>query len=575
MEQSSVPATDAIDARLREGQAIQHSDYRKLEELADGTIEMSIRAKLPVKTAEALTQKAWALLHLNNSEPAFRAALDALIIAREHEAKWVEHRALLSLSVIFDRAGLPEEALRLHHLQLEIVEQLGDPYQRASVLNNIGVAELTRDPQRALVTFLEALSIVPFDGAGYSRVVIIAWNAATAQALTGQYEPAMSHAVLARDTARQIDSRAWAARAEVVIAFIHGLQRNFALAHALFEEIETRLYQINLPVLTAEHHLRRGMIYLEERRIHEAVGVLEDAYQVAYDANLINVQIDVLKALVQAYEKYDDMAGVINTYKRMTEGVVRQQKRGADLRFAVLKKVFEIDRAGLEAKNRAAQLQTAALQKISEELRTPLEVIQSSAGIVEKYGDRISPEATRARLQEITTQVKWVTVMMDEVAGLLQPEDADFETESFTMASLTQAVLKDVASYQMDINRIFVEATGNISIVLHGTLDALRRTLVQLLTNALKFSDDVVHLRLSISGRHIDASVSDEGVGIPPEEQRLVLQPLYRASNTGEVTGSGVGLALVDRLVRGAGATFELVSAVGSGTTVSVRWPLS
>ena len=202
-------------------------------------------------------------------------------------------------------------------------------------------------------------------------------------------------------------------------------------------------------------------------------------------------------------------------------------------------------------------------------------MLQSSAGIVEKYGDRISPEATRARLQEITTQVKWVTVMLDEVAGLLQPEDADFETESFTMASLTQAVLKDVASYQMDINRIFVEATGNISIVLHGTLDALRRTLVQLLTNALKFSDDVVHLRLSISGRHIDASVSDEGVGIPPEEQRLVLQPLYRASNTGEVTGSGVGLALVDRLVRGAGATFELVSAVGSGTTGSVGWPLS
>lgn len=575
MEQSLVPATDAIDAKLREADAIQHSDYGRLEALADEIIEMAARARLPVKAAEALTYKAWARLHLHDSESAIRAALDALIIAREHHADRAEHRALLALSVVFDRGGLPEEALRLHKLQLDIVERLGDPYQRASILNNIGVAELTRDPAQAAKVLLEAHATVPFDAKGFSRVVIISWNAATALALTGRYDEAMHHAVLARDTAYQIDSRAWAARAEVVIAFVHGLEGRYSQAHALLDEVEAKLYTIDLPVLTAEYYLRRGMVYLQENRTDEAVGSLEDAYQTAFDKNLINVQIDILKTLAIAYEKFNDMAGVINTYRRMTEGVVRQQQRGADLRFAVLKAVFDINRESLESQARASQFQTAALHRLSHEFRTPLTVIQSNAEILENYGDRISPESKRARLQEITSQVKWMSVMMDDIGELLQPDARDFPEVQFTLAALTQAILSDVSRYDLDISRISVEAASSIAVTLRGTFDALRRTLVQLLTNALKFSSGGVHLRLSVAGGMLDASVSDEGVGIPKDEQALVLKPMYRASNIGEVGGTGLGLALVDKLVRGAGAGFELVSSVGTGTTVTLRWPVS
>src|SRR5690606_9688250 len=139
----------------------------------------------------------------------------------------------------------------------------------------------------------------------------------------------------------------------------------------------------------------------------------------------------------------------------------------------------------------------------------------------------------------------------------------------------SEAVLNDVTQYRLDVRRVTVEMGDSIIGILYGTYDALRRTLVQLVNNALKFSGGRVTLRITAQAGLLLASVTDHGIGIPASEREFVFQPMYRASNVGDVSGSGLGLALADKLMAGVGATLDIDSREGEGTTVTLHWPLT
>ena len=63
------------------------------------------------------------------------------------------------------------------------------------------------------------------------------------------------------------------------------------------------------------------------------------------------------------------------------------------------------------------------------------------------------------------------------------------------------------------------------------------------------------------------------GMGIPEEEIARVYQPFYRASNTREFAGHGIGLSLSMRILRSYGAEITITSEVGKGTTVEIEFP--
>ena len=69
--------------------------------------------------------------------------------------------------------------------------------------------------------------------------------------------------------------------------------------------------------------------------------------------------------------------------------------------------------------------------------------------------------------------------------------------------------------------------------------------------------------------------IADTGVGIPAEEAGYIFDELYRAQNARGVPGSGLGLALVQRIVELHGGEIRMRSRVGQGTVVSVRLPLA
>ena len=107
------------------------------------------------------------------------------------------------------------------------------------------------------------------------------------------------------------------------------------------------------------------------------------------------------------------------------------------------------------------------------------------------------------------------------------------------------------------------------------TADALRlrQALDNLLSNALKYSEGPVVVRLSATSQNFVMEVSDRGIGIPAAEQQAIFEPFFRASNTSGRPGHGLGLSIVKSCIEQHGGSVRFTSDRTQGTTFFLELP--
>jgi two-component system phosphate regulon sensor histidine kinase PhoR len=102
---------------------------------------------------------------------------------------------------------------------------------------------------------------------------------------------------------------------------------------------------------------------------------------------------------------------------------------------------------------------------------------------------------------------------------------------------------------------------------------------INLLDNALKYAKDGKRIAVSVqvAGRHVEVSVTDEGPGIPRDEQRRIFDRFVRGKDArdGRVRGTGIGLSLVKRIAEEHGGYARVESQVGNGARFVVGVPIS
>jgi signal transduction histidine kinase len=107
--------------------------------------------------------------------------------------------------------------------------------------------------------------------------------------------------------------------------------------------------------------------------------------------------------------------------------------------------------------------------------------------------------------------------------------------------------------------------------------ERLKLVWTNLLSNAIKYTEPggIVAVTLKQTPEHLVGTVRDTGIGIPPEEQRQVFEEFYRAANARAISpvGTGVGLAIVQRIITNWGGQISVESELGLGSRFTVMLP--
>ena len=223
---------------------------------------------------------------------------------------------------------------------------------------------------------------------------------------------------------------------------------------------------------------------------------------------------------------------------------------------------------------RTEQLKNEFISSVSHELRTPLTSIKGWVETVATLdpGD----ESYRRGLDVIRTETDRLYTMVEELLDFSRLQSGGVRmncTALDLVAEVTDAVLfVEARAGQEGLTLRYEEPPEPYPV--WADAGRLRQVLVNILDNAIKYSDPggAITLTLSRSEKWCTVAVKDEGRGIPPEDLAHVRDRFFKGRNA--VRGSGIGLAVVQEIVTQLGGGIDIQSTLGQGTTVSVSLPV-
>jgi len=238
---------------------------------------------------------------------------------------------------------------------------------------------------------------------------------------------------------------------------------------------------------------------------------------------------------------------------------------------------LEAEHQASRAAREASLAKDAFLGMISHELRTPLHAIVSS---IELLGFNYHSEADRKVIQRLETAARHLEAQMKDLtdyarlgAGKLELRHEHFEPREL-LASIVDEHAMSAAARGLTLES---EASG-VSGLVDSDPHRIRQIVNNLVTNAVRYTETgTVRVKLMQRPALLSFIVSDTGPGVPQAQIPLIFEEFTQldSSRTRRFEGAGMGLAIVQGLVRLFGGSVEVSSMVGEGTTFTVTIPVT
>jgi signal transduction histidine kinase len=225
-----------------------------------------------------------------------------------------------------------------------------------------------------------------------------------------------------------------------------------------------------------------------------------------------------------------------------------------------------------------ARLKSDFVSNVSHELRTPLSLIRLYAETLE-MGRLTSPDKHQEYYRIIRKESERLTALINNILDFSRIEAGRKEYD-FRETDMSELVHNTLDSYRYQLEQSGFQFEEKIDEVPPMRVDreAMARSLLNLVNNALKYSQDRKYIGVNLyrDNGSVKLEVVDQGIGIPHQEQQKIFEKFYRVGDplVHNTKGSGLGLSLVRHIVQAHGGEVAVDSAPGQGSKFTIVLPV-
>ncbi len=211
------------------------------------------------------------------------------------------------------------------------------------------------------------------------------------------------------------------------------------------------------------------------------------------------------------------------------------------------------------------------LSRLDHELKNPLTALRAGVQTLE-LTDLTAPQQQIVATMAIET--RRLSRLVSDLRKLAELEAQPLEAQPVDLRAFVQDIMQMEQERFEAGGRTLLSRVEGWQPIWWVDADLLALAVHNLLDNAFKYSQvgDVIHLVVKAES-DLTIQVIDNGIGIAPADLPHIWEELYRSQPTAKIGGLGVGLALVKAIVERHEGTVQVKSAVGSGTTITLRLP--
>ncbi len=231
----------------------------------------------------------------------------------------------------------------------------------------------------------------------------------------------------------------------------------------------------------------------------------------------------------------------------------------------------------LEKEKELGQLKSRFVSMASHEFRTPLSSVQLSATLIDKYAQKHDINNIEKHVKKIKASVELLTNILNDFLSLerLETGQTSVSLNEINLVKFSEEIIEEMRPITKQNQNIVYQHTGNKDAV---NLDPnlLKSAIINLISNSIKYSGEntFIEFNTELNNSVCTIEVKDNGIGIPIEEQKYLLEPFFRANNTGKIPGTGLGLNIVKRYVTLMNGEISWISKQDEGTTFQLKFDI-
>ena len=365
------------------------------------------------------------------------------------------------------------------------------------------------------------------------------------------------------------------------------------------DELIGQPIEILIPEQVKHHHhtLREGFYQNPSNRV---MGQGRDLYGRKKDGSNIPVEVSlshykkkdelfVIAFIVDITRRKDSERNMVEQQKQLEKVSNEIRKLNAELEVKVEERTMILKEAlqrleesqtelseALDKEKQMNEIKSRFVSMASHEFRTPLSTVLSSASLLGKYTTTEQQDKRNRHIDKIKNSVKHLNDILEDFLSLGKLDEGKVRVDltEFDLLEFINETIEEMKGLLKKDQQMIPGYSGDRTI--HSDKKLLKNIIINLITNAIKFSEEGsdIYIQTKVENGSAFISVIDKGIGIGKEDQDHLFSSFFRGANATNIAGSGLGLHIVKRYTDLLKGDVHLQSELGKGTTLIITIPV-